>query len=102
MCITAATAAWLIPSLIAAGGTGVSAVQSAQQASAQKKQADEAKQTAIKQAQVNAEKAPELSTEAGVSDAVKKRKASYGIEESIIANNNLMAANTIGQKETWG
>lgn len=99
MGLTAATAAWLVPSLIAAAGVGTSAYQANQQAKEQRAQAAEAKETALKQQQALAEKAPEQATEAGTSDAVKKRKTSYGIEDSIIAN---MASNTVGQKETWG
>jgi hypothetical protein len=99
MGLTAATASWLIPSLIAAGGVGVSAYQANQQAKEQRAQAAEAKETALKQQQTLAEKAPEQAMEAGSSDAIKKRKTSYGIQDSIIAN---MGSNTIGQKETWG
>lgn len=102
MGLTAATAAWLVPSLIAAGGATVSAIQTAQNASAQKKQAEEAKQTAIKQAQANAEKSPELTADVGQGDAIKKKRTSFGIQDTIIANNNLAPASTIGQKETWG
>lgn len=99
MGLSAATAAWLIPSIVAAAGVGTSAYQSNQQAKEQRAQASEAKQTALKQQQTLAEKAPEQAIEAGSSEAIKKRKTSYGIEDSIIAN---MGSNTIGQKETWG
>ena len=95
MGITAATAAWLVPSLIAAGGVASQTIQAHQQAKEQRAQAKEAKETALKQQQTLAEQAPEQAIEAGSSDAVKKRKATYGIQDSIISN-------TIGQKETWG
>ena len=100
MGITAATASWLIPSLIAAAGTGVSAVQANQQAKQQKGQAEEAKRTAQAQAQANAEKTPELAAQAGVSDAVKKRRTQFGIENSIIAANNANTQATGNQY--WG
>lgn len=100
MGITAATASWLVPSLIAAAGTGVSAIQANQQAKQQEGQANEAKRTAQAQAQANAEKAPELSTQAGVSDAVKKRRTQYGIENSIIAANN--TGSQAAGNQYWG
>lgn len=96
MGLTATTAAWLIAAASAAG-TGVSAVQQHQANKQAQAQAKEAEQTAQKQAQLQAEQAPELSTEAGTSEAVKKRRTSYGIQDSILAQNN-----TVGQKETWG
>lgn len=99
MCISAAIASWLVPSIIAAAGTGVSAYQGHQQAQLQKRQAEEAKNTARAQAQANAEQAPELSADAGTTDAVKKRRTSFGIEDSIIANN--MANQTTGN-QYWG
>lgn len=99
MCISAAVASWLVPSLIAAAGTGVGAVQANQQSKQQEGQANEAKRTALAQAQANAEKAPELLAQAGTSDAVKKRKASYGIEESIISNN---LTNQTSGNQYWG
>lgn len=99
MGLTAATAAWLVPSLVAAAGVGTSAIQAHQQARAQQAQAEEAKQAAQKQAQVQAEQAPEQAVSAGNTEAVKKRKASFGIQESILNN---MSSNTVGQKETWG
>lgn len=98
MAITSAIASWLVPSLIAAAGTGVSAYQGHQQSQLQKKQAEEAKETARAQAQANAEQAPELSSQAGVSDAVKKNKARFGIEDTIIANANP----TSGGNQYWG
>lgn len=54
-------------------------------------------ETVRAQAQANAEQATELSADAGKSEAVKKRRTSYGLQDSIIAQNN-----TVGQKETWG
>lgn len=93
-------APWFLPAMIAttsAAGAGVSAISANQQAKAQQAQAEEAKQAAQKQAQVQAEQAPELSIDAGTSEAVKKRRTSYGIQDSILAQNN-----TVGQKETWG
>ena len=98
MGLTATTAAWLLAASSLAG-TGASAYQQHQANKEAQAQAKEAEQTAQKQAQVQAEKAPEQAIEAGSSEAVKKRKTSYGIEDSIIAN---MASNTVGQKETWG
>lgn len=99
MCISAAIASWLVPSIIAAAGTGVSAYQGNQQAQLQKRQAEEAKNTARAQAQANAEQAPELSADAGTTDAVKKRRTSFGIEDSIIANNT---ANQTTGNQYWG
>ena len=96
MGLTATTAAWLLAASSLAGA-GVSAVQQHQANKAAQDQAKEAEETARKQAQVQAEQAPELSAESGISDAVKKRRTSYGIQDSIIAQNN-----TVGQKETWG
>lgn len=92
-------ASWLIPSIVAAAGTGVSAYQGHQQSQLQKQQSEEAKNTARAQAQANAEQAPELSADAGTTDAVKKRRTSFGIEDSIIANN--MANQTTGN-QYWG
>ena len=102
MGITSAVASWLVPSLLAAAGTGVSAIQSNIQRRDTLASADEAKQTALKQAQANAEKAPELATEVGSKQAIKKRPEQFGLENSLIANANMQSANTIGQKETWG
>lgn len=96
MGLTTATAAWLIAATTAASA-GVSAVQQHQANKQAQAQAKEAEQTAQKQAQVQAEQAPELSAEVGTSEAVKKRRTSYGIQDSILAQNN-----TVGQKETWG
>jgi hypothetical protein len=99
MCISAAVASWLVPSLVAAAGSGVAAYQGHQQSQLNKDQANEAKRTALAQSQANAEKAPELLAQAGTSDAIKRRKASYGIEESIISNN--MTNQTSGN-QYWG
>lgn len=96
MGLTATTAAWLIAATSAASA-GVSAYQQHQANKEAQAQAKEAKQTATRQAQAQAEQAPELSADAGSNEAVKKRKTSYGIESSIISNQN-----TLGQKETWG
>lgn len=96
MGLTAGTALGLLvaSSLASAGVSAVQQHQANKQAQAQAKEAEE---TAQKQAQVQAEQAPELSAEAGTREAVKKRRTSYGIQDSIIAQNN-----TVGQKETWG
>lgn len=99
MCISAAVASWLVPSLIAAAGTGVSAYQGHQQSQQAKAQSNEAKRTAIAQAQANAEKTPELSAQAGNSDAIKKHRASFGIQDSIIHNS--MNTST-GGNTYWG
>lgn len=96
MGLTATTAAWLIAATSAASA-GVSAYQQHQANKEAQSQAKEAKQTATRQAQAQAEQAPELSAESGTSEAVKKRRTSYGIQDSILAQNN-----TLGQKETWG
>lgn len=96
MGLTATTAAWLLAASSLAG-TGTSAYQQHQANKEAQAQAKEAEQTATRQAQAQAEQAPELSAEAGTSEAVKKRRTSYGIQDSIIAQNN-----TVGQKETWG
>lgn len=83
-------------------GVGVQAYQAHKQAQENTAMAKEAKETAIKQKQAEQEQSPQLASAAGLDDAVKKRKTSYGIEESIINNNLLASANTIGQRETWG
>ena len=97
--MAAATAAWLVPSIIAAVGGTTSAVMQNQANKQQEGQANEQARTAKAQAQMQAEQAPELSSEAGVSDAIKKKRTAYGIESNILANT---ASQTIGQKETWG
>jgi ribosome-binding protein aMBF1 (putative translation factor) len=102
MCLSAAIASWLIPSIVAAAGTGTSAVMANQQAKQQEGQANEQARTAKAQAQMQAEQAPELSTEAGNPDAIKKARASYGIQENILANQNLQSSQTLGNKEQWG
>ena len=86
---------------ITALGAGVQAYQKHEEMQQNKSIARQAEQTAIKQKQGEQEQSPALATEAGKQDAIKKRKTSYGIEESII-NNNSASASTIGQKETWG
>lgn len=86
---------------LSAASAGTQAYQAHKASQEQKARAREAKETAIKQKQAEQEQPPQIASAAGLNDAVKKRKTSYGIEESII-NNNLASANTIGQKETWG
>lgn len=91
-----------VPALVAALGSTGAAVQANQQAKAQQGQANEAQRSARAQAQAQAEQAPELSSQAGLSDAVKKNKVAYGIQENLIASNNMQNNQTLGNKEQWG
>ena len=92
-------ASWLIPSIVALAGTGVSAYQNYQNSQLAEDQAKDAKKTAIAQAQANNEKAPELLAQAGSSDAIKKHRTSFGIQDSIIHNT---MNTTTGGNTYWG
>lgn len=85
------------------GSIIASTIAQHQQSKQNEQLAKKQEKTEIAKAQVNSEQAPELSREAGQQEAVKKRKTSFGLQESVV--NNWMTSsgnNTVGQKETWG
>ena len=86
----------------ALGNAVLSAIQNHQQAKEAKAIKEEEKQTVLREKQALAEQSPELAADAGKSDAVKKRKTSFGLQESVVNNWMASSGNTVGQKETWG
>lgn len=75
----------------------LSSYQQHQQAKEQKALKKEEEKTLIAKKQAQSEQTPQLLAQAGTSDAVKKKLTSYGIQESVLGNQN-----TLGQKEVWG
>ena len=102
MGLTSAMAAWLVPSIISLIGTGAGVATSMVQAHDNREQAKDQKKTLLAQSNLEQQKAPELSADAGNTDAIKKRATSWGVQQNILANNNLQTNSPISQKETWG
>lgn len=100
--LTGATLSWLIPSLVSLVGTGAGVATSMVQAHDSKEQAKDQKKTLLAQANLEQQQSPELSADAGNTDAIRKRATQFGIQQNVLASNNMQTNSPIGNHETWG